>query len=100
MPCLLKQSKYQKYVLQKMILHNLMTNKTCKNFYSKIPSDLVEKLPTAKNIFGENSIEKYYLAMNIPSNSYKFRNGKREEIYNILISIDSNKTYSIDEMGY
>ena len=99
MPCLLKQSKYQKYVLQKMILHNLMTNKTCKNFYSKIPSDLVEKLPTAKNIFGENSIEKYYLAMNIPSNSYKFRNGKREEIYNILISIDSNKTYSIDEIS-
>ena len=68
----------------------LMTNKTCKNFYSKLPSDLVKKLPTAKNIFGENSIEKYYSTMNIPSNSYKFRNGKREEIYNILISIDPN----------
>ena len=79
-------------------LHNLMTNNTCKTFYSKLPSNLVKKLPTAKIIFGENSIQKYYSAMNIPSISYKFRNGKCEEIYNILISIDPNKTYGIDEI--
>ena len=42
-----------------MILHNLMTKKTCKTFYSKPQSDLVKKPPTAKNIFGENSIEKH-----------------------------------------
>ena len=81
-----------------MILHNLMTNKTCKTFYSKLPSDLVKKLPTANIIFGENSIEKNYSDMNIPSNYYKFRNGKREKIYNTLISIDPNKTYGIDEI--
>ena len=71
---------------------------TFKNFYSKLPSELVEKLPTAKNIFSENSVKKYYSAMNIPSNSFKFRNAKREEIYKILINIDPNKTCGIDEI--
>ena len=32
--------------------------------------------------------------MNIPSSSFKFRNAKREEIYEILINIDLNKAYS------
>ena len=36
--------------------------------------------------------------MNIPSNSFKFRNTKCEEIYKILINIDPNKAYSIDEI--
>ena len=36
--------------------------------------------------------------MNIPSHSFKFRNAKREEIYNILINIDPNKAYGIDEI--
>ena len=36
--------------------------------------------------------------MNIPSNSFKFRNAKREEIYKILINIDPNKAYGIDEI--
>ena len=71
---------------------------TFKNFYSKLASNLVEKLPTAKNIFRENSVKKYYSAMNIPSNSFKFRNAKREEIYKILINIDPNKAYGVDEI--
>ena len=41
---------------------------------------------------------KYYSAMNIPSNSFKFRNAKREEIYKILINIDPNKAYGVDEI--
>ena len=69
-----------------------------KNFYSKLASDLVKKLPAAKNIFRENSIKKYYSPMNIPSSSFKFRNAKREEIYKILINIDPNKAYGIDEI--
>ena len=32
--------------------------------------------------------------MNIPSNSFKFRNAKREEIY----KIDPNKAYGIDDI--
>ena len=36
--------------------------------------------------------------MNIPSNFFKFRNSKREEIYKILINTDTNKAYSIDEI--
>ena len=60
--------------------------------------DLVEKLPTAKNIFRENSVKKHYLAINIPSNSFKCRNAKREEIYKVLININLNKTYGIDEI--
>ena len=36
--------------------------------------------------------------MNIPSNSSKFRNVKRKEIYKILINVDPNKAYGIDEI--
>ena len=36
--------------------------------------------------------------MNIPSNSFKFRNAKREVIYNMLINIYPNKAYGIDEI--
>ena len=53
---------------------------TFKNFYSKLASDLVEKLPTAKNIFRGNFVKTYYSAMSIPSSSFKFRNTKCEEI--------------------
>ena len=74
------------------------TANTFKNFYSKLASDLVEKLPTAKNIFRENLVKKYYSAMNIPSNSFKFRNAKREGIYKILTNIDPNEAYDIDEI--
>ena len=68
-----------------------------KNFYSKFASDLVEKLPTAKKISRENSVEKYYSAMIIPSNSFKFRNAKREKIYKILINTN-RKSYVTDEI--
>ena len=64
-----------------------------KNFYSKLAS-VVEQLPIAKNIFRGNSVKKYYSAMNIPSNSFEFRNTKGEEIYKILINIDPCKAYS------
>ena len=33
--------------------------------------------------------------MNIISNSFKFKNVKREEIYKILVNIDANKAYGI-----
>ena len=36
--------------------------------------------------------------MNISSNSFKFRNAKREEIYKILINIDPNKAYGFDQI--
>ena len=71
---------------------------TFNNFYSKLASDLVEKLPTAKNIFRGHSVKNYYSAMDIPSNSFNLRNAKREEIYKILINLDPNKAYGIDEL--
>ena len=36
--------------------------------------------------------------MNMSSTSFKFRNAKGEEIYMILINIDPNKAYCIDEI--
>ena len=58
---------------------------------------VVKKLPTVRNIFRENSVKKHYSALNIPSNSFKFRNSKRLiSIYKILIDIDLNKAYGID----
>ena len=64
--------------------YDKQNSNTFKNIYSKPASDQVEKLPTEKNFFGENSVEKYYSVMNIHSNSFKLRNAKREEI-SILI---------------
>ena len=72
---------------------------TFKNFYSKRAPDLVEKRPTAKNTFRENSVKKYYSAMNIPSNSFKLRNVKREEMCKILINIHPNTAYGLDEIS-
>ena len=43
-------------------------------------------------------MEEYYSPINIPSNSFKLKNAKREEIHKILINIDPNKTYGIDEI--
>ena len=53
---------------------------------------------TAKNISRGNSVKKYYSAMNIPSNSFKFRNIKLEEIYKILINTDPKKAYGVEEI--
>ena len=78
-----------------------MTNKMetlLQIFTQKLASDLVEKVPTVKNIFGENLVKKYYSGMNILPNSFKFRNAKRKKIYNILINIDRNKAYRIEEI--
>ena len=52
-----------------------------------------------KHILRETSVEKYYLAMSIPSNSFKFKNAKREEIYKILTKIDPNKAHGIYEIS-
>ena len=96
MPCLLKQPQCQK-CLKKNDFAQFDDKRNAnffKEYYSKIASELFEKLPIAKNIFRGNSVKTYYSAMNIPSNSFKFRNNNREEIYKILINIDPNKTLS------
>ena len=36
--------------------------------------------------------------MNIPSNSFKFKNAKREDISKTLINIGPNKAYGIDKI--
>ena len=69
-----------------------------KNFYSKLPSDLVGKVPIEENIYRKNSVKKYYSAMNIPSSSLKFRNTKCEEICKILVNIDLNEEWWFDEI--
>ena len=38
--------------------------------------------------------------MNIPSNSFKFKNAKREEICKILTKIDPNKAHGIYEISW
>ena len=96
-----KAAPISKYILKKTFSHNLMTNKMqifLRTLTQKLASDLVEKLPTAKNIFRGISVKKYYSAINIPFNSFKFRNTKREETRKTLINIDPNKAYGIDEI--
>ena len=103
MRCLLKQPQYQKLCLKEnhfTQFYDKQNANTFKNFYSKLASELVKNLPTAKNIFSGNSVKKsLLLSRNIPSNSFKFRNTKREEIYKRLINIDPNKAYGIDEIS-
>ena len=99
--CLLKQPKYHEYVLKKTISHNLMTNKM-QTLLITFTQGLLQIKPKnfqqGKKIFRGNSVGKYYSVMNIPSNSFKFRNAKRKEIYKILINIDPNKAYGFDEV--
>ena len=103
MRCLLKQPQYQKLCLKEnhfTQFYDIQNANTFKNFYSKLASELVKNLPTVKNIFSGNSVKKsLLLSRNIPSNSFKFRNTKREEIYKRLINIDPNKAYGIDEIS-
>ena len=75
--------------LVKITDYNTKITEIENNIQSKL--DLVEKHPTAKTIFREKSVKKFYSAMNIPSNSFKFRYTKRAEIYKILINIDSKR---------
>ena len=70
---------------------------TFENFYSKLASGLFEKLPNGEKYF-QRKLCKEIVLMNIPSNSFKFRNTKCEEIYKILINIYPNKAYGIDEI--
>ena len=101
MGCLLKHPQYQKSVLKKnhfTQFDDKQNTSTFMKFYSKLASDLVEKPPAAKIIFRGNSVKKYYSAMNIPSNSFKFRNIKLEEIYKILINTDPKKAYGVEEI--
>ena len=87
-----KATPISKYVLKKTIFAQFddkQNANTFKNFYTKLASDLIEKLPTTKNISRENFVKKYYSAMNVPfQNSFKLRNTKREKIYKILINIE------------
>ena len=87
----IKENNFRKF-------NNKRNANTFNNSYSKLASDLVEKLPTVKNIFRGNSVRKYYSTMNIASNSFKFRDTKREEVYKMLINIDPNKAYGVDEI--
>ena len=50
------------------------------------------------NSIGENSFEKNYSVMNIPYDSFKFINAKREQLYKILVNIGRNKSYDIGEI--
>ena len=43
-----------------------------KEFYTNIAKDLLNKLPSAKNIFNAQSLSKYYEKYHIERNSFKF----------------------------
>ena len=44
-----------------------------KDFYSKLASDLLKKLPSSPNKFGKETVKKYYKNINLDGKSFSFR---------------------------
>ena len=71
---------------------------TFKDFYSNLAADLVNRLSAAINIFGINSVKKYYSTLNIPSDSFKLQVTNREEVFEIWSNVDPEKACGLDEI--
>ena len=63
----------------------------CKDFYSNLAADLVNRLPAAKNIFGINFVKEYCSVLNIPSHSFKLQLVNKDEVFKILSNVDPGK---------
>ena len=57
------------------------------DFYKNLAADLVNRLPAAENISCINSVKKYYLALNIPSDSFKLQLTNKEEVFKIPVAM-------------
>ena len=51
-----------------------------------------------KNLFGINFVKEYYLALDIPSDSFQSKLTNKEEIFKIVSDVDHEKIRSIDEI--
>ena len=71
---------------------------TFKNFYSNLTAELVNRLPTAKNIFGINSVKEYYSALNIPFDSFKLQLTNKEVVFKILNNVDPETACGLGEI--
>ena len=60
-------------------------------FLQQPNADLVDGLTAAEDIFGMNSIKKYYSALNMPSDFFKLQLTNKEEIFKILGNVDLEK---------
>ena len=69
-----------------------------KEFYSNLASDLVKKLPTPKNKYGQESVKAYYKKFNIQRN-FKFSLVTHDHILNHLCKINPTKAAGIDSLG-
>jgi len=67
-------------------------------YYSTLADKLVEKLPTASNIFGEKETANYYKEKNIKNNSFIFKAVDQLEISRILHNLNESKSPGFDNI--
>lgn len=60
-------------------------------FYSNLASDLVKKLPTPPNIFGNDTVKKYYENYNLDGKNFIFSKTTEETVLKLLLNINTSK---------
>ena len=69
-----------------------------KNFFSNLATDLVSKLPSAPNIYGMNSVLRYYNNLNVEPESFSLNFCNEENVRIILKDINISKASGIDNL--
>ena len=72
---------------------------TFKGFYSNLASDLVKKLPRATNIFGIDSVKKYYEKYNLEGKHFSFSNTTEQTVLKLLNNINPSKAAGLDNLS-
>ena len=67
-------------------------------FYSKMANNLVEKLPSPSNKFGEEATAEYYKNSNVNDSAFSFKSVEETEVFNILQNINNAKAAGFDNI--
>ena len=70
-----------------------------KDFYSNLASDLLKKLPSSPNKFGQETVKKYYKNINSDGKSFSFRPTTPASVLKLLQEINPAKSAGIDNMA-
>ena len=70
-----------------------------KDFFANLATDLLKKLQAPTNLFGMNSVQKYYSHLNLQNKQFSIKPTTNEVILNLLEQINPGKAVGIDNIG-
>ena len=70
-----------------------------KTFFESLSTNLVNKLPTPTNIFGMDSVRRYYSDLNLENQNFYLKPTNHEIILKLLEEINPAKSAGIDQIG-